>query len=974
LELCNGWLRAWILFRAVSRVRTTSSAADRYDAFISYSHAVDGKLAPAIRNGLHRFAKPWYRRRALRVFYDQASLQANPGLWSAIETALGRAGAFVYLASPTAAQSRWVKREIEFWRTRRPDSPIHIVLTAGHITWSDASRDFDWTNTDAVPRALSGAYREEPLWLDLRWARSVDQVSLRHPRFRDTVATLSATLQNRNKDDLLGDDVRLWKRARRLAITAISLLVVLTVAASILGIVAVQQRNAASRQAEIATSRQLVAESDSLRTSQPDVSMLVAVEAMHITADPTARASLVRTLVDTPLSAVLTGHRRGVSGVAVTDDDRTLVTADTDGIAFLYDLASRTKVGEVRPPALAEGVADGVAVAPEGRILATVGDDVSLWDISDRTAPVLLSSVPGPDVHSVAFSPDGHTLVVGQAAKDSGLVGLWDVGDPRHPHQLGSLPLPGFVEGLSVGGGKYLAVADSVGKVTLVDIADPARPRVLSQFAHGSGASESGVAFSADGALLATAGPSGSAVLWRNTGGKLDRVASLIGHAAPIFEIAFAGAGEVVTASADGTAIVWDVTNPVQPVRSATLSGHIGPVATVTVAPDGQIITGGNDDTVRVWRGAAIGPHRISTLGTTTPTQIRVLAGSATLAMTTTESIQLPGSALYGQAFTISFWSLRRPGQPERLSSLTFNTGYTSGDPTAISGDGTMLAALTVDPGRGSNSSVKLWDLSDPAHPRLRSQVSGLEPQTESVQLDLHGHLVATTYYDRTFDEHVIWWDVSGSGAPRRLAGEPTDVLIGAINRSGTVAAATDYTTRLYRLGDGAPKWQANLSVHREGPAQIAFGGDRIYVATGPDQTVEAWDITNPSQPNLLATIPFTFGVYQIAVSPDGKLLTVIAPDGTAGVWDVGGPTAAVRMATLTGFANVFTETLVAFTDDGRDLITMTDGPTEMWDLSELADIASDPVKRACVIAGPALSRADWQQLIPDRPYRQSCP
>ena len=28
----------------------------RFDAFLSYSHAVDGRLAPALRNGLHRFA------------------------------------------------------------------------------------------------------------------------------------------------------------------------------------------------------------------------------------------------------------------------------------------------------------------------------------------------------------------------------------------------------------------------------------------------------------------------------------------------------------------------------------------------------------------------------------------------------------------------------------------------------------------------------------------------------------------------------------------------------------------------------------------------------------------------------------------------------------------------------------------------------------------------------------------------------
>jgi hypothetical protein len=58
-----------------------SSAGDtRYDAFISYSHAVDGKLAPALHRGLHRLARPWYRMRALHVFRDQTSLTVTPAL------------------------------------------------------------------------------------------------------------------------------------------------------------------------------------------------------------------------------------------------------------------------------------------------------------------------------------------------------------------------------------------------------------------------------------------------------------------------------------------------------------------------------------------------------------------------------------------------------------------------------------------------------------------------------------------------------------------------------------------------------------------------------------------------------------------------------------------------------------------------------------------------------------------------------
>lgn len=59
--------------------RATSSSSG-YDAFVSYSHAADGRLAPALQAGLQSLAKPWYRRRALRVFRDRTSLSASPEL------------------------------------------------------------------------------------------------------------------------------------------------------------------------------------------------------------------------------------------------------------------------------------------------------------------------------------------------------------------------------------------------------------------------------------------------------------------------------------------------------------------------------------------------------------------------------------------------------------------------------------------------------------------------------------------------------------------------------------------------------------------------------------------------------------------------------------------------------------------------------------------------------------------------------
>ena len=55
-----------------------SSRVMSYDGFISYSHAADGLLAPRLQAGLQRFAKPWWKRRAVRIFRDESSLSANP--------------------------------------------------------------------------------------------------------------------------------------------------------------------------------------------------------------------------------------------------------------------------------------------------------------------------------------------------------------------------------------------------------------------------------------------------------------------------------------------------------------------------------------------------------------------------------------------------------------------------------------------------------------------------------------------------------------------------------------------------------------------------------------------------------------------------------------------------------------------------------------------------------------------------------
>ena len=86
------------------------------------------------------------------------------------------------------------------------------------MRWPDggpdgAVGDFDWSRTTALSAdSLRGVFREEPSYVDLRPVRELP----RHRRsqvFRDLVADLAAPLHHRPKDDLVGDEHRILRRA-----------------------------------------------------------------------------------------------------------------------------------------------------------------------------------------------------------------------------------------------------------------------------------------------------------------------------------------------------------------------------------------------------------------------------------------------------------------------------------------------------------------------------------------------------------------------------------------------------------------------------------------------------------------------------------------------------------------------------------------------------------------------------------------
>ncbi len=202
-----------------------------YDAFISYSHAKDKPIARALQSVIQLMGKPWHKRRAARIFRDDTSLAATPGLWPTLEKALDNSRYLILILSDESAKSIWVAKEIEYWLSSNPPETILVAVSGGDLQWSHDVDDFPVDVETPVGAALRGKFKDEPKWVDLREFRSDHVTDLRrNDAFRSRAADIAAAVRGMPKEDLFSEELSQQKRALRLALSAvagISLLAVL---------------------------------------------------------------------------------------------------------------------------------------------------------------------------------------------------------------------------------------------------------------------------------------------------------------------------------------------------------------------------------------------------------------------------------------------------------------------------------------------------------------------------------------------------------------------------------------------------------------------------------------------------------------------------------------------------------------------------------------------------------------------------
>jgi len=590
-----------------------------YDAFISYSHAADGRLAPTLQAALHRFAKPWWKIRALNVFRDETSLAAASSLSGAILGALDQARHFILLASPGAAGSKWVANEVRHWLAHKSADRILIVLTEGVITWDDAALDFDWAKTDALPDALKGAFASEPFWLDLSWVKASEQLSAREPRFQQSVAKLAATLHGKSLEEISGEEVRQYRRTRRLARAAMASLAVLAAAAGTGAYVAFQAQERAEREAEAARRARGAAEiserlaTERMRLAQINESQVFLQRSRERMAEGDIAGAVTAALAGLPLNldrperpihrplldhmlAIGLGDRlrgflvtgsRTVSQVEFHPggEEVAVVTGNEAGIW-------NTRLRRLRRALTGHtGKIVSLAFSRDGKYVLTASEDrtARLWDNRTGQSLHVLRGHTQALLNAV-FSGDGTRIVT--SAQD-GTFRLWSVADGASlATAAGVLSGIRWARLLAVDwAGRHIAIPDA-GYVALRRFADGGKLELVARH-HGF---EGSAAFTDDGSKLVAGGLRGLAVIDVESGAIKAQYAT----AAVLNIVRLTGDGRrVLAGAADGTVTIWDIGTE-KPVTS--LRGHGARIVSVAAEPgEKTVVSSAADGTLRLW-------------------------------------------------------------------------------------------------------------------------------------------------------------------------------------------------------------------------------------------------------------------------------------------------------------------------------------------------------------------------------------
>ncbi len=885
------------------------------DVFVSYSRS-DSELVNRLVERL--------RERGKDVWVDVEGIRDAEVFPAALRRAVEGSDGFVFVISPDSVASPFCEQEVDHavelnkrvvplaYRSVPDERIPEGIRVRNWIPVGDGNFD---AGVERLVQALDTDLewdREHTHWLvkAIEWDESGRDRSflLRGSELTAAEGWLASGADKDPGPTTLQQEYVYASRAaatRRQRALAGASVVVAAVSVALL-VFALISRHDAVNERTTAESRALAGQSGNQLAVDPELSLLLAREAVRTKATPDALFALRRALDASPLRLALPSQGRQVCaqeifgpGIAYAGRDRIVQTlcngevvflnAETGRIESRRHLVQSAPSVELSPDRKQLGVAvdDGVALldattgatvrrfrragvkrlafSPDGsRVAGVTAAGVMVWTVKGGRSRLLIPA--HGSFADLTFSPDSRNLIVGACGcPPDALEGvrIYDASTGRLLRRLPGTRLMQAVE-LSPDGSR-LATADwelggGAGKssVQIWDVPSWRRVRTIAAL---DGVQLSSLAFSPDGNELAVGGTDGTAGMWSLKTGEQTR--AFLGHTSAINAIAFRpGGDEVATAASDGTARVWRATRGEQAIvdigkpQQVILRGD-----ELTTLSDPDVNGPPKPPLLSRWRisdGKLVDSRRLER----PRSQFSATALSSDLATTAeigTAGIvirDLPGRNVLGR--------LHYPRQ--EFIPLTL----------AATRDNTRGAVLLGQAARFENPSGLVGDLPDGrAHTLQGAPPCGANWRSAAFSRD--GKLLAGA----TFCGDVVIWNATTGKLVDlfSIGGQISQIAFG---RGRLLAVGSwDSTVTLWDVA----KHQSlrKLTGHVRGISTLAFNPSGTILATGSaDNTVRIWD---PASGRTLRILELPTYVYAVDFSKDGRLYA-LDNTGVVSIWD----------------------------------------------------------------------------------------
>jgi hypothetical protein len=607
--------------------------------------------------------------------------------------------------------------------------------------------------------------------------------------------------------------------------------------------------------------------------------------------------------------------------MALSSDGRWLIAGLSTGHVMLWELATagegldprlvgrpRANEYEIHALCFAPRAAKLPSDRPQMELVVCGGED-STVSVIDFSLPEVAWPFPtfrkheGP-VYAVAASPIPGLVA---SAGDDGRIQLWNpstlqitdlkaslAGDQQQSSSIALVGHEGEIHSLAFSAdGAHLASGGHDNAVRLWNVADRKAERVL----RGHGGWVRGCQFFPAGDRLASCGYDGRALCWNLRDYRESLPLVRDSGAVPVLSVGFSPDGsQAVTAHDDGVTMTWDARNG-RPLQSLT-EGHdfLGESA-LFVADGRRVLTGARDSTLRLWN---------------------LEAG----------------------------FELRPLGEPLHYSK---NVGQSLA--LAISPDGRLIAA------GGDGNSVLVWDST-----------------TLAQKLDLRGHAEQVSAVAFSADSKWLLsgdlfgrcrlWDLSTGKPLATLDGHTRPIAAAAFLPDGrrALTASLDGSVAQWELPSGR-ELKPLMMRHPGKVVGLAVSADGRTALTGSDDgSVRVWSVESAK---LDRKLDGTFeNLTSVSISPDGRTAATVESGkelARVRIWDVATGRERPRTS-ATGDADFGNVWSASFSLDGRRLLTIGRQQARLWDLESGRMVMS--YRPHSAVTSAQFSKADRSQVV----------